>query len=471
MATAKNITFDQLQQGQSTSLQHRLTRNDLLALAGQISASDPERMTASFGTHPLFHEFIAQGLWGSATIAAVALGRLPGPGTALLAQNLVYARAVAIGDVVTTTLTVAELREDNQVLLDCRAETESGELVTSGTLLVRAPTQSEQVVEDARQKAPSTTRRSHFEALLRMTRNMQPIKTGVVHPVDKLSLMGALDAARRELIEPILIGPKHKILAAAEEAGEDISSYQLISTRHSHAAAAKAAEMAAAGDVEALMKGALRTGEMIRAVLSQDSLKTERRVSHVWATDVPTYPRLLLLTDAAINVAPNLYTKRDITQNAIDLAHALGIDQPKVAILAATEEVKADMSATMDAAALCKMSERGQITGGLLDGPLAFDNAISEEAAKTKKILSPVAGYADIFVAPDIEAGNLLGKQLNYLADAEIAGIVLGAQVPIILTSRADSIYARSVSSALALLMAQWKKQQAAQEEEQWLKP
>lgn len=464
MAIAKNIPYDQLQRGQSTTVQRRLTRNDLLILAGQAAASDPDHMATSFGTHPLFHDFIAQGIWGGAMVAAAALGTMPGPGTQLLADRMEYKKHIAIGDLIKTTLTVRELRGDNQVLLDCRSETEAGDEIAIGTLLVRAPSHSEHVIEDELKREPPTTRRSHFEALLRMTTDIQAMKTAVVHPVDDLSLMGAVEAARRELIVPVLIGPAQKIRAAADQAEVDIRDYELMDTRHSHAAAAKAAELAARGEVEALMKGALHTDEMIRAVLQQEGLRTERRVSHVWAIDVPTYPRLLLLTDAAINIAPDLRAKRDIIQNVLDLATALGINDPKVAILAATEEVHPNMSATMDAAALCKMSERGQITGGCIDGPLAFDNAISEHAAKTKNIRSPVAGRADILVAPDIEAGNLLGKQMSYLADAEIAGIVLGARIPIILTSRADSVYARLVSAALALLRAQWSRAQAKQQ-------
>jgi phosphate acetyltransferase/phosphate butyryltransferase len=293
-----------------------------------------------------------------------------------------------------------------------------------------------------------------------MTQGLTPIRTAVLHPVDTVSLLGAIEAARTQLIVPLLIGPEAKIRAAAARAQLDISPYELISTEHSEAAAVLSVAMARAGKVEALMKGALHTDELMRAVVDADQgLRTARRISHVFVIDAPGYPRPLFVTDAAINVYPTLDDKRDIVQNAIELAHALGIAMPKVAILAAVETVTTKLRSTLDAAALCKMADRGQITGGIIDGPLAFDNAVSVEAAKTKGIVSPVAGQADIFVVPDVEAGNMLAKQLEYLADAEIAGIVLGARVPIILTSRADEALARQCSCAIALLLARRKTQ------------
>ena len=265
------------------------------------------------------------------------------------------------------------------------------------------------------------------------------MRTAVVHPVDRNSLLGAIDAAQAGLIVPVLVGPEAKIRAAAEEAGVDLSPYELVACEHSHEAAATAVALARGGKVEALMKGSLHTDELMHEVVAKDTgLRTARRISHVFALDVPAYPRPLFLTDAAINIEPDLDDKRDIVQNAIDLARALGIETPKVAILSFVETVDAKFRSTMDAAALCKMADRKQITGGLVDGPLAFDNAVSEEAAQAKGIDSPVAGRADILVVPDLEAGNMLAKQLEYLAEAQGAGIVLGARVPIALTSRAD---------------------------------
>jgi phosphate acetyltransferase/phosphate butyryltransferase len=271
--------------------------------------------------------------------------------------------------------------------------------------------------------------------------------------------MGAIEAAREDLMEPVLVGPEAKVRRAAEAAGVDIARYQIVSTEHSHAAADKAVALARAGEVEALMKGALHTDELMQAVVAADTgLRTARRISHVFAIDAPGYPRALFITDAAVNIYPTLFDKRDIAQNAIDLVVALGIAAPRVAVLSAVETLSPDIRSTVDAAALCKMADRGQIVGGILDGPLAFDNAVSLEAARTKGIVSPVAGQADILLVPDLEAGNMLAKQLVYLAEAEMAGIVLGARVPIMLTSRADNTIARLASCAIALILARHRE-------------
>jgi phosphate acetyltransferase len=293
----------------------------------------------------------------------------------------------------------------------------------------------------------------HFQHILAKAAARAPLRTAVVHPVDALSLEGAIAAAERNLIIPLLVGPEHKIHAAAEAAQLDLNGLEIIPTEHSTAAAAKAVELARAGRVDMLMKGALHTDELMHAALDAErGLRTARRMSHVFAVDLPAFPRLLFVTDAAINVYPTLTDKRDIAQNAIDLAHVIGIEQPRVAILSAVETVTPAIHSTLDAAALCKMAERGQITGGLLDGPLAFDNAVSLEAAQAKGIVSAVAGRADIFLVPDLEAGNILAKQLEYLGGAQIAGVVLGARVPIVLTSRSDHAVARLVSCAIGRL-------------------
>ena len=291
--------------------------------------------------------------------------------------------------------------------------------------------------------------------LIDRARRSEPLRTAVVHPVDSVSLVGACEAARAGLISPVLIGPEERIRAAARASRIDLSGYAIVATDHSHAAAARAVALARSGEAVALMKGALHTDELMRAVVDPEhGLRTERRVSHVFVIDTEKYPRLLFITDAAINIYPSLEDKRDIIQNAIELAQILGVATPRVAILSAVELVTTKIRSTLDAAALCKMAERGQITGGILDGPLAFDNAVSQEAAATKQIISSVAGRADIFVVPDIEAGNMLAKQLEYLAGAQLAGIVLGARVPIVLTSRADRTEARLASCAIASLLA-----------------
>jgi len=269
------------------------------------------------------------------------------------------------------------------------------------------------------------------------------------------ALSAAVEAANKGLIIPMLVGPRDKIESTAKTAGIDLSNFQIIDVPHSHAAAAKAVELLREAQAEVLMKGSLHTDELMAAVVARDKgLRTERRISHVFVMDVPTYHKVLIVTDGAINIAPTLEDKADICQNAIDLAISLGRERPKVAILAAVETVTSKMPATIDAAALCKMAERGQITGGILDGPLAFDNAISKQAAETKGIHSEVAGDPDILLAPDLEAGNILAKQLTFLANADSAGLVLGARVPIILTSRADSVRSRIASCAVAMQVA-----------------
>jgi len=294
-----------------------------------------------------------------------------------------------------------------------------------------------------------------YERLLGRCERLDPIPTAVAHPCEATALSGAVEAYQRGLIIPLLVGPAASIAKTAASAGIDLKKLEIIDVPHSHAAAEKAVALIREGRAEILMKGSLHTDELMGAVVSRDGgLRTARRISHVFLMDVPTYHKPLVITDGAINIAPTLEDKVDICQNAIDLAISLGVERPKVAILAAVEIVTSKMPATIDAAALCKMADRGQIKNGILDGPLAFDNAISKEAAETKGIQSPVAGDPDILLAPDLEAGNMLAKQLSFLANADSAGMVLGARVPIILTSRADSVRSRIASCAVAVLVA-----------------
>jgi len=294
-----------------------------------------------------------------------------------------------------------------------------------------------------------------YERLLARCETLAPVPTAVVHPCEESALTGAVEAAQKGLIDPFLVGPAARIKEVAASAGLDLGNLKIVDTQHSHASAARAVELVREGKAEILMKGSLHTDELMSAIVSREGgLRTGRRISHVFVMDVPTYHKVLLITDAAINIAPTLEDKVDICQNAIDLAISLGLEKPKVAILAAVETVTSKMPATIDAAALCKMAERGQITGGILDGPLAFDNAISAQAAETKGIKSAVAGDPDILLAPDLEAGNILAKQLSFLANADSAGMVLGAKVPVILTSRADSVRSRIASCAVAKLVA-----------------
>ncbi len=459
MERIENRTFDEIKLGDTASLVRTLTYKDIEVFAIMSGDVNPAYMDYTVAKSDVFHKMVAHGMWGAALISTVLGTQLPGPGTVFTDQSLHFLRPVALGDTVTVIVKVMEKTEEtHRILLECHVSNQRGEEVISGTSEVIAPTDK---ISRPRVLLPEIELRQkgrRYETLIAMTRGLAPITTAVVHPVDTTSLLGAVEAARAKLIVPILVGPETKIRTAANLAGLDLSPYEIVSTEHSAAAAARAVAMARAGKVEALMKGSLHTDELMHAVVDRDlGLRTARRISHVFAIDAPGYPRPLFVTDAAINIYPTLADKRDIVQNAIELAHSLGIPEPRVAILSAVETVTENIRSTLDAAALCKMADRGQITGGILDGPLAFDNAVSAEAAKTKGIVSPVAGRADIFVVPDLEAGNMLAKQLEYLADAEVAGIVLGAHVPIILTSRSDKTLARLGSCAIALLLARHK--------------
>jgi len=304
------------------------------------------------------------------------------------------------------------------------------------------------------------SRTGKYERLLERCGSLEPIPTAVAHPCEASALAGAVEAAQRKLIVPILVGPSAWIEETSASAEIDLGNLQIVDVPDSHAAAAKAVELVREGRAEILMKGSLHTDELMSAVVARDmGLRTSRRISHIFVMDVPTYHKVLVVTDGAINIAPTLEDKVDICQNAIELAISLGLERPKVAILAAIETINSKMPATIDAAALCKMAERGQISGGHLDGPLAFDNAISKEAAETKGIASEVAGDPDILLVPDLEAGNILAKQLSFLANADSAGLVLGARVPVILTSRADSVRSRIASCAVAMLVAHARRE------------
>ena len=452
----ENRTFDEIAPGDSASLTRTLTPQDIQLFAVISGDVNPAHVDAEYARGTRFHEVVAHGMWGGALISTVLGTQYPGPGTIYIDQSLHFARPITIGDTVTVTVTVREKFERTRhVVFDCRCANQDGVVVITGTAEVLAP---ETKVRRPRVVLPEIRLHDHnarHRELLAMSAGLQPIRVAVVHPCDPGSLGGALAAAQAGLIVPVLVGPEHKIRAAAAEIGTDLSGIELISTEHSHAAAEAAVRLVRDDKADALMKGSLHTDELMSEVVSSTSgLRTGRRISHVFMMDVPSYPKPLFITDAAINIEPDLETKRDIVQNAIDLARTLGIAEPKVAILSAVETVTPKLRSTVEAAALCKMADRGQITGGVLDGPLAFDNAISPVAAKAKEIVSAVAGQADILVVPDIESGNMVAKQLEYLADGQTAGVVLGARVPIVLTSRADGVQSRVASCAIALLMA-----------------
>jgi len=460
MTSLTNVTFDEIKIGQSISVSRTLSKMDIEALAfssGDVDAyhlegpdaGDPGTSTEAVASEAFFSYLLNR--------------RLPGPGTTIVAEDLKFRGRLAMGDTLTATVTVKEKRiEGNLLVVDCRCVNQHGETITTGTATVAAPTRRIVYAELATPEV-IFRRTDVFARLIKSCEGLPPVTCAVVHPCDHDSLVGPIEAAKRKLIIPVFIGPEAKIRAAAEAAEVDLRDFRIVPTEHSQAAAEKAVAMARAGEVEALMKGSLHTDELMGAVVpSATGLRTSRRISHVFVRDVPTYPRMLLVSDAAINIAPDLKAKVHIVQNAIDLAKVLGIEEPKVAILSAVETVTPEIPSTLDAAALCKMADRGQITGGLLDGPLAFDNAVSEQAAKIKKIDSPVAGRADVLIAPDLEAANMLAKQLQYLAGADAAGIVLGARVPIVLTSRADTVRTRLASTAVMARVAQAKRETAS---------
>ncbi len=451
----ENRTFDELNIGDTASLSHIVCQRDIDLFATVTGDVNPAHVDPAYAETDMFHHIIIQGMWGAGLISAVLGTKLPGPGTIYLGQDLQFRYPVSIGDSITATLTVREKKpEKGDVTLDCLCTNQDGKKVIIGTAFTRAPKVK---VRRKRVVLPDVIigRHDALHAMLARAFGGVAIPTAIVYPVDPLSLSGAVEAAQAGLIAPVLVGPAAVIQAAAKSAGLDIGAFQLIDMPDAAAAAAHAVLLARRGEVALLMKGDLHTDILMHEIVhATTGLRTVRQISHAYLMDVPGYPRPFILTDAGINITPNLQEKAGIIQNAIGLAQILGIAQPRVAILAAVETVSPRHPSTLDAAALCKMADRRQITGGLLDGPLAFDNAVSEAAAIEKGIVSQVAGRADILMVPDLEAGNMLAKQLTFMSGAEAAGVVLGAGVPIILTSRADSARTRIASCALAVLVA-----------------
>lgn len=458
MKTIRNRTFDEIEPGATASFTIKLTPNMIEVLALVSGDVNPFHLKDN-GNEGRMDSNITQAAGAGAFIYATLGTQLPGPGMKITRENLNFRGTINAGDELTAYVTARDKnQEDSTVVFDCTCINQNGEVLVNGNVTVSTPPSRISLSEVAPPQIV-LRRGDAFISLFKKCEGIPPVRCAVVYPCDKNSLMGPLEAARRGMIEPILIGPENEIRMVADAENIDLGDYKVISVENSTAAAQKAVELARAGEAESLMKGSLHTDELMEPVVSSATgLRTSRRISHVFVMDVPTYPKMLLVTDAAINIYPKLAEKVDIVQNAIDLAHILGIEQPKVAILSAVETVNPKIESTLEASALCKMADRGQITGGILDGPLAFDNAISEEAAKTKHIVSPVAGHADILLVPDLEAGNILAKQLSYLAGAESAGIVLGTRVPIILTSRADSVRSRLASTAVMALVAHARK-------------
>jgi len=437
----ENRTFDEIAPGETVALTRTLSREDIELFAVMSGDVNPAHVDEEYAHSDMFHGIIAHGMWGASLISALMGTRLPGPGTIYLEQTLRFRRPVMIGDTVTVSVTVAEKDpERKRVTFDCRCVNQRGEVVIDGTAKVIAPNEK---IRRPRVTLPTVRMYEHgvlFRELVDQAQALGPIRVAVVHPVDRDSILAAVQAAQAGLIIPVLVGPEDRIRSAAAANDLDIAGQQVIATEHSHGAASAAVALARSGQVDAVLKGGLPTDELMQSALAPGTgLAADRRMSHVFVMEVPGYPRLLFITDAALNAEPDLAAKRDIVQNAIDLARAVGVPTPKVAILSAVETVNPGLRSSLDAAALAKMAERGQILGGVVDGPLAFDDAVSPAAARVNGIASPVAGRADILVVPGLESGNLLAKQLDSFSDSQAAGIVLGGRVPILLTGRSVS--------------------------------
>lgn len=448
-----NTPYDSLEPGMQAETSRLCVADDLYVFAHASGNLNPMHLPREDGDGDGTPEAVAPSAWIAALISGVLGNQLPGPGTLYLSQSLRFTARAHAGDTLTAHVRVAEKLGGGRVRMDTWVEGPAGR-VAEGEAVVQAPMQRRSFEAD---DVPGLTVQSHehFDRLLALAEPLPALPTVVVCPESPDALMGAILARDHTLIEPLFVGARTVIEAAAAETGADIAGIEIVDVPDHRAAALRGVALIHEGRARALMKGHLHTDQLLHAILKKEGgLRTNRRLSHVFVMDVPGLNHLLFVTDAAINIAPDLQCKVSIVQNAIDLARALGVDEPKVGVLSAVETVTASIPSTLDAAILSKMAERGQITGGLVDGPLAMDNAVDLDAARTKGLKGLVAGRADILVAPNLEAGNMLAKELTFLAHAEAAGVVLGAQVPVILTSRADDDKARLASCAVAALYA-----------------
>lgn len=449
----ENRCYDELAVGDSASLTRTLTKTDIELFAILSGDVNPAHLDEAYARDTPFHKVIAHGMWGGTLISTVLGTRLPGPGTIYVGQQLHFVRPVSLGDVITVTVTVKEKRDKHMVLLDCLCTNQVGKPVITGEAEVMAPTTK---VRREATPLPELQLRRHerFAQLMALAAQQPAIRCAVVYPDDLNSLTTALEAFHAGLIKPVLIGVRAAIEVLAQAHGLDLSACDWIEAHSPDAALRHAVAMARAGDVAALMQGHITSAALLRAVMARDTgLRTHRRISHACVADVPNYPSPFIITDAAVNVQPTLEDKRDIVQNAIDLARILGFETPRVAILSAATSITSALTSSTDAAALSKMHERHQIAGGLVDGPLSLDAAINADVAKRLHPQSPVAGQANVLVVPNLETGDMLVKQLAFLAGADVASIVLGARVPVILTETSDSPRTRVACSALAVLL------------------
>ncbi|HTO79347.1 MAG TPA: bifunctional enoyl-CoA hydratase/phosphate acetyltransferase [Methylocystis sp.] len=456
----RNTTYDELEVGAAAKIE-RICRAEDLVLFAHASGNLNPLMLPSHDSLESRHA-IAPSLWVGSLVSAVLGNLLPGAGTLYLSQNFRFGARVRCGDWLAIEVHCTEKRERPVALFDVRVTKSDGSMACEGVAEVAAPLES---VETPSEELPPLLlgRHENFDRLIQRASGLPPLATAVICPDDQNSLGGAVLSAEHGLIAPILVGARTGIQRAADALGLDLSAYRIVEAGDAHEACVRAVELVVRGEAQALMKGNVHSDALLAAVLKKDGgLRGTRRISHAFVMDAPALDRLLFVSDAAVNIAPDLTTKVDIVQNAIDLARGCGVETPKVGVLSAVETVNPAIPSTLDAAILSKMADRGQISGGIVDGPLAMDNAVDIGAAHTKGISSLVAGRADILIAPNLEAGNMLAKELTFVAHAKAAGIVLGAKAPIMLTSRADDDRARLGSSALAQLYQYWRKTRKA---------
>jgi len=454
-----NRTWDELHAGDEAVVERVVAERDIVLFSHASGNLNPMHMPGIDVDGDGKSDTVAPSMWIGSLVSAVLGNLLPGAGTLLLTQQFEFGERARVGDTLRVTVRVLEKHERPRAMLEFRVEVVDGEMVAQGRAEVLAPLHRV-VTNEADRPALLMDQHDHFTRLIDIAASLPPLPTAVVWPDDPNSLRGTLLSMRRGLITPVLIGARARLEDAAAECGEALGDVPVIDAADHEAAAAKAVQLVHAGEVRAIMKGNVHSDELLAHVVKKDGgLRAGRRISHVFVLDVPTLDHPLFVSDAAINIAPDLPTKADIVQSSIDLARACGVPLPRVAVLSAVETVNVSIPSSLDAAILAKMSDRGQITGGLVDGPLAMDNAIDAAAARTKKIVSPVAGAAQVLIVPNLEAGNMLAKQLTFVSRAQPAGLVVGARVPVMLTSRADNDQARLASCAVAILYDHWRRE------------
>jgi phosphate acetyltransferase len=453
-AFIENRTYDEIKAGDTATLTRTLRPEDIQLFAIMSGDVNPAHVDPEYAHSSMFHEVIAHGMWGAALISTVLGTEFPGPGTIYISQTLKFSRPVKVGDQITIKITCKQKFDHNKhIVFDCLCTNQDNLKVIAGEAEVLAPTEK---VKRERFELPEFTisdRWGRYKKLLARATGLPAATAVFAHPIHAESLQSAATAAESGFLRPVLVGPEKEIRELARQNNIDLLRCRLVDAPHGRMAVARAVEMARSGEADLIVQGGVTTADFMARLVAHDGLRTVRRLSHVLYIDVPNYPRPIIISDMMVNIEPTLEDKVDIVQNAIEFAHILGIPEPKVAILAGIDTVTPKMRATVDAAALCKMADRGQIAGAVLDGPLGIDNALSIVAARSAHLKSAVAGQADVLIAPDLEAGNMLAKQLEHLSDAISGGVVLGGRVPIVLANRNDSIEGRVASLVLALLV------------------